>query len=139
MNVMKGIRDSGPAGWWPPLRRATVDRQELGTQEWEVGEDGQRRPGGTGTVSKLSKTESLTCRGEGTASDTIVAYGCGPQTSLCLTVTRRLCPTPRVSDSVGQEQSPRIYISNSFPGRADAAGPGPHCENLWASSNHVQL
>lgn len=57
----------------------------------------------------------------------IHASGSGSQTLAHVTINQRAYsnrsgPTPRISESVGLECSPRIYISSKFPGATDAAG-----------------
>ena len=59
----------------------------------------------------------------------IHASGSGSQTLAHVTINQRAYsnrsgPTPRISESVGLECSPRIYISSKFPGHDAAAGLG---------------
>ena len=66
----------------------------------------------------------------------ILQYGPGGLTSAVLTMQQHLIhlgglfkhrplePTPRVSDSVGPEQGPIVYISSKSPGDTDAAQLG---------------
>lgn len=65
------------------MPRATVNRQE---QALRGGKGGPRWAGGTGIVSEASKAESLTCRGEGTASGktgtTVLRFICASESPL---------------------------------------------------------